>query len=243
MQGVKNSSLSISRKTLSFIPSQYTATSQSMYLIAKGIVNGNVVEIDRFPIKISESIYAGNIVEKGGYVLKLSAFGKSNDSAEKNVWADVQNGIYTTFTGFGNFDDNTGWNNNALVVSGINSYATINYNPFPFGGATLSEGRTIEVKFRTENVVNSSDVIVSIGNTDSGNSYIAITPTKASVYINGTEVVHTDFKANEDMHLTFIFNRAKNFIEGNNVDGNYIFIVNNGILERATAYTTLNGSF
>lgn len=72
-----------------------------------------------------------NIAEYGNYSLKLSAYGKTNASENRTSWVDEANGVYTTFSPGVTFDSSNGWNNNSLVLKGQDSYATIDYCPFP----------------------------------------------------------------------------------------------------------------
>jgi len=85
-------------------------------------------EIDVFPINVSKSSLA--VVEIGNYDLKLSAYGKSNQSVDKNRWEDATHGVTTSFYGI-NYDNNSGWDDNSFVTSGIDSYAMINFCPIP----------------------------------------------------------------------------------------------------------------
>jgi hypothetical protein len=85
-------------------------------------------EIDAFPISVTQSTLS--ISETGGYNLRLQAYGKTNQSPDKDQWIDSQNNITTTFTNIA-FDNNSGWDNNSFVTSGVDAKATINYVPIP----------------------------------------------------------------------------------------------------------------
>jgi hypothetical protein len=78
-------------------------------------------------------------------------------------------------------------------------------------------------------------VLLKIGNNSGGS--IIITPTKAYVASNGSATpALTNYKINERMRLAFIFNKYDTAQSGFNAaapDNNLIYIVNNGILERA----------
>jgi len=82
----------------------------------------NNVDIAAYPINVKES--GINISETTNYSLKLSAYGKTNDSDSKNQWIDAENGVYTVFSSGVKFDNNTGWNQNSLLLKG-NAFATI----------------------------------------------------------------------------------------------------------------------
>jgi len=94
--------------------------------------------------------------ETPNYSLKLSAYGKTNTSVDKTVWKDDVNNIDTTFTNI-SYDDNIGWNGNALRLNGLDAYATINYVPL---NGNPSLGRTIEFEFESEKVNSDNDVII-----------------------------------------------------------------------------------
>lgn len=209
---------------LRFIP-DFSTDDNPVYLVA--MYNGS--EIDAFPLIVAPSTLS--IVETGGYNLKLSAYGKSNSASDRDIWDDSTNNITTTFSGIV-YDNNSGWNNDAFVTSGINSYATVNYCPMPQGYDLASYGKTIEIEFKPQNVVNEDDVVICIGDPEGG--HIDITTNRATVFDGTRDVVHTNFKANEKIKLAFVFNP----IRPGNVDSNLVFIINNGILERANGYGT-----
>lgn len=214
--------------SLSFIPN--TALSfydDHSYLVAK--IEDEIVE--EFPITVSENII--NVVETGNYALKLTAYGKTNSSDTKDQWVDSENNVTTTFSSGVQFDNTNGWDNNSLVLKGSNSYATINYIPFPetLQGQAYNisnDGAAFEIDFKPEQVNDDDDIILTIGDTTKG--YIAIRPTSAAFYEgSATPTIKTNFKAGERIKLCFVFNR---YSEISN-DSNLIYIINNGILERA----------
>lgn len=234
VKGIKPSSLS-------FIPNvAMSYTNDNAHLVAR--VSG--VDIAEFPINIAEN--AISISETGNYSLKLSAYGKTNSSDNKNQWIDYENGINTTFSSNVPFDNSNGWDNNSLVLKGVNNYAIINYNPFPevYNGQPyniLDNGAAFEIDFKPQQVNNDDDVILTIG--DTSKAHIAITPNSALYYESGSPLIKTNFKTGERIKLTFIFNRYSEI----STDSNLIYIVNNGILERATAkgnasITSANGN-
>lgn len=217
-------------ETLRFIPDFYNVDTNGtslndVYLVA--MYEGN--EIDAFPINVTQSTLS--ISETGGYNLRLQAYGKTNQSPDKDQWVDSLNGVTTTFTNVV-FDNNSGWDNNSFVTSGINSKATINYTPIPSQYNLSRLGKTIEVDFKSENVVNEDDTIICIGDPTGG--HIRITTNEAGIYNGNNHVVHTNYKANERVKLAFVFNP----VQSGNPDSNLAFIINNGILERAAGYGT-----
>jgi hypothetical protein len=143
-----------------------------------------------------------SVYETGMYSLKLSAYGKTNDSADRTRWEDAEHSIDTTFTNI-LWNPNSGWYDNSFRTSGNLSYATINYEPFvDFSSAS---GKTIEIEFETEKVINDDDVLIRFGNENA--TRIEITPTTATLYNNSNnEVIHTNYKANERLKLAFILN-------------------------------------
>lgn len=214
---------------LKFIPDFYTTSKEGSitretYLVS--LLNGQ--EVDVFPLNIVESSL--QVRETTGYNLKLTAFGRSNTSPDKDQWIDPSNNVTTTFTNIA-YDNNSGWNDNAFVTSGTTQYAIINYNPIPKNYNLSGDGKTIEIDFKPEKVVNDGDVLIIIGDVNGG--HIKITTNEAGLYngVNPVKYCHTNYKANERIKLTFVFNPVNV-----GVDSNLFFIINNGILERAGIY-------
>lgn len=211
-----------SSETLRFIPDFYN-NGREIYLVA--LYNGT--EIDEFPINVSQSNLS--ISEVTGVKLKLQAYGKTNQSVDKDSWVDLNNNITTTFTNVA-FDSNTGWDDNSFITSGTSSYAIVNYCPIPDDYDLSSKGKTLEIEFKSEKVVNNDDVIIVIGDVNKG--HIRITTNEAGLYDGNTHIVHTNYKANERIKLAFVFNR----VTTGAAESNLIYIINNGILERAASY-------
>lgn len=215
-----------------FIPEVYQTQEDGAELIVKYYKNGQYHTIETFPIIITKSQYTVN--ETSGAVFKISAFGKSNDSNDKNKWIDSISGATTTFTNFP-FDDRCGWHDNALVVQGTGSYATINYCPIHADGAVSSEtlaynGKTIEIEFTPTKSNNDDDVLIKIGDNNAG--HIDIKPNGAYLYVGEStaDKVHTNYKVGERTKLAFVFNRSNST---SSPDNRLVYIINNGILERA----------
>jgi len=57
------------------------------------------------------------VKETGFYELKMSAFGKTNDSATKDTWTDTTGNTFTTFTNV-QWNGNSGWYNNSFRTVG-----------------------------------------------------------------------------------------------------------------------------
>ena len=212
-------------ETFKFIPDFDTEQNPNTYLAA--LIDGQ--EVDVFPLSVTMSSLS--VSETGGYNLKLSAYGKTNSSPDKDSWTDIDNNVTTTFTNI-MFDDNSGWNNDSFITSGTGQYITIDYCPLPGSYNLAGSGKTIEIDFMPEKVANDGDTVILIGDTEKG--HIRITTNEASVYSGTSKIVHTNYKANERIKLAFIFNP----VSSGSYDSNLVYIVNNGILERAAQYGT-----
>ena len=215
---------------LTFSPSQFTTVGYNDYLVAKSTSGQGSNEIIKIPLYIQRSSL--DIGETTGInlKLKLSAFGKSNDSESKNNWSYISDGnTYSTpFTGI-SWNDASGWYNNSLRLSGTESYATINYNPF-LNTDMVNRGITVEVDFESEYVSSTSDTILRIGGPS---TYIKIQPNKAQMIVDNNPLITTNYKANERVKLAFIVNPED--IVSDEIK-KVAFIVNNGICERGAGW-------
>ena len=206
--------------TIEFIPLLATESRKQLYLVA--IYEDE--ELKRIPLYVEPG---EGFIEQGGYSLKLSAYGHVNDSSIEQKWSygSGNSAINTTFVGI-NWDDNKGWYRNSFRTSGVDSYAEINYAPLQDN----SNGKTIEIDFESEKINSTNDILVLIGNKTGAR--IEITPNCARFYdAANVNVIETNFKANERLHLAFIINKSETNSEDNK--SNLVYIVNNGILERA----------
>ena len=209
---------------LQFIPTIYTEEGHETYLCA---YFGNTL-LQAIPIYITKNNKV-TVKETGFYEVKMSAFGKTNDSATKDSWTDVAGNISTTFTGI-QWNTNSGWYNNSFRTVGQNEYAVINANPF--SNFDAETGKTVEIEFESEKVSDTDDKIVVIG--DTSGARIEITPDTATLYDNSnSEVIHTNYKSNERLKLAFIINGYPQEAASRTVESGLAYIVNNGILERA----------
>lgn len=216
---------------LQFIPTIYSAYDQSSNPLSYISAQYNEQELLRIPIQILGN-RDFNVYEVTPYALKLSAYGRTNESSDKNSWGDFE----TTFNGV-QWNQNSGWYNNSLRLCGQNEYVTIQFSPFENFDINQS-GKTIEIEFETEKIVNDNDVLVCFGNPNGGR--IEITPTKASLYSNSiltnsntSEIIHTNYKSNERLKLAFIINDVPPNQESRTQESGLAYIINNGILERA----------
>ena len=212
--------------TLSFVPSIYTEDGHTTYLCA---YYGNEM-LDKYPIYIVKNDKLV-VNETSFYEMKMSAFGKTNESATKDQWFDTTDSINTTFTGI-QWNTNSGWYDNSFRTSGVDEKAVINFQPF--SNFSFTTGKTIEIEFESEKVTDENDKLIVIGS-DSG-ARIEITPDTATLYDNsGSEVVHTNYKANERIKLAFIINEVPEEQSLRTVESGLAYIINNGILERAAS--------
>lgn len=217
---------------LSYIPTIYSEFDDGgnplTYLSAEWINGNNSTQLIKLPVQITRNTDI-SIYETGAYVLKLSAYGKSNDSSSADTWEDTVHNITTTFTGV-QWNTNSGWYNNSFRTVGTSEYAEVNYTPF--AGFSFTNGRTIEIEFETEKVNEDDDKLIVIGNPLAAR--IEITPVKATLYANNNSpVVYTNYKSNERIKLAFIINDLPASSEDRTVESGLAYIVNNGILERA----------
>ena len=228
MYGVKGSK----PDTLRFISTISTNHSEeNAFLVARININGTLTDVAQFPIDIAEK---NLIISESSGSLKLSAFGKTNFSEDKNQWIDSVNNITTTFSQLIPFDNTSGWDNNSLLLKGIDNYAIINYCPFPDTVDNrpyniIDNGCAFQIDFKPEYVNNEQDPIIVIGNNNINSPRIVITPTSAAFYTGANPKIKTNFKSGERISLAFIFNK----IDESSSDSGLVYIVNNGILERA----------
>ena len=211
---------------LQYIPTIYTQEGTDTYLV--GYYNNTALVT--LPIYISKN---NKIIvnETGFYELKLSAYGRTNESSDRAQWVDSTNNVSTTFTNIG-WSTNSGWYQNSFRTVGVNEYATVNFNPF--SNFDFSTGKSIEIEFESEKVADNDDKLIVIGNPEGAR--IEITPDTATLYNNANnEVVHTNYKANERIKLCFIINRVPESSQDITPESGLAYIINNGILERAAS--------
>lgn len=217
---------------LQFIPTVYTQEGTETYIAA---YHNNTL-INTYPIYIVKNNKI-SVNETGYYELKMSAYGKTNESSTKDTWTDTSDNVTTTFTGV-SWNTNSGWYNNSFRTCGTSEYATINFQPFQ--NFSFTTGKTIEIEFESEKISDEDDKLVIIGNPQGAR--IEITPDTATLYNNANaEVVHTNYKYNERLKLAFIINNIPEEQNNRTVESGLAYIVNNGILERSASAS--GGSF
>lgn len=132
--------------------------------------------------------------------LKLSAYGKQNDGYTASEWSYDE--YSTTFTGV-KWNSANGWYENSLRLSGEDSYAVINYNPF-YNINAETKGVTVEIDFESEYVSSTDEELIRLGGALDSEPHISIYANKASLYIQNTPIITTNYKANERVKLAFI---------------------------------------
>lgn len=220
-----------------YIPTIYTEPTKKTYLVAcidnnnNQVIDINEREIIAIPITIAESTLGISETTGANLTLKLSAFGKQNFGLSAESWE--YGDYYTTFNGF-KWNDASGWYNNSLRTSGTNQFASINFNPFSNVDIDAeNNGLTIEIDFESEYVSSNNDELIRIGSNVSSEPHISIYPNKAQLFIQGNAIITTNYKANERVKLAFIVEPRLGVSDELK---NVIFIVNNGICERAAGW-------
>ena len=172
---------------------------------------------------------SSQVVKPNGMALELTAYNKNNNTEDKDQWSTSGASATVTLASGIKYNSTSGWNDHALRISGTTEYATVDYNVFDESTYTIQDnGRTIEFEFESERVNDDNDVIMMIGKQNAAR--IEVTPNSATLYDNSDNmVIKTNFKNNERVKLAFILNPSSN-----TVDNSLIYIVTNGILERAS---------
>lgn len=175
-------------------------------------------------------------------VLKLSALNRSNSEPEasRNVWEYSFTPAGTTITTsykaqFDNvlWNSQNGWIDDCLVLNN-GATVTIPINIFN----QWNSGLTFEIDFETANVQDDDASIMKYGSADG--AHIFINACNAELQSNNKVNIHTNYKENSRQKIQFIFN-------GNSYNTNedalraespyLMYIVVNGILDRATQFT------
>ena len=183
------------------------------------------VDVDKSETSLSETT--------DGMILKLSAMGRNNSEgeADRASWeylSPTDGKLYTTT--FNNFSWNSlqGWNDNALVLS---DGAYIDINIMPMAEDWAKNGGTVEIDIETFDVEDENAVICECSDGTDTSAFFQITATSAKIKSSGSKVLETRFKDNDRMKFAFIGNKS-----GNMEDSNLLYIVTNGVLDRAINY-------
>jgi hypothetical protein len=158
-----------------------------------------------------------------GLALKLNAKGRSNNETNPAVW--THGSVTTTFNNFA-WNDKCGWNNCSLVIPAGSS---IDINYAPLSGVPVQNGRTFEIDFETVDIEDETANILNLVDTNT-NAGINIKPNTAKFQSAGGTNINTRFRDGDRLHLAFIINKTTGD------DARFIYIVNNGIVERAARF-------
>lgn len=170
-----------------------------------------------------------------GLILKLQSMGRRNTDSDKDVWECVGsdgNTYRAEFSGF-SWSSQQGWNEEteSLVIS---NGATVGFNIKPMANDWAVQGGAVEIDLETFDIENEDAVICECANKLQENeAFFRITATKAEFSTSNGVSINTRYKDNEKLKIAFIGNRA-----GTHEDGYLIYIVVNGVLERAALYKT-----
>lgn len=168
-----------------------------------------------------------------GLLLKLQSNGRRNTDEDKDVWECIGsdgNRYYATFSGF-SWNSQQGWNEEteSLVIS---NGAVVNFNIQPMKDNWVRTGGAIEIDLETFDIENEDAVICECANNlGDDEAFFRITATQAEFSTANHVSIETRYKDNERLKIAFIGNRA-----GPHDDGYLIYIVVNGVLERAALY-------
>ena len=166
-------------------------------------------------------------------ILKLQSTGRRNTDSDRDVWDCVgANGTryYATFSGF-SWNAQQGWNEEteSLVIS---NGATVGLNIQPMFNDWVNQGGTVEIDLETFDVENEDAVICECkDNAQENEAYFRVTATNAEFSTSNGVKINTRFKDNERLKIAFIGNK-----KGQQEDDYLIYIVVNGVLERAALY-------
>lgn len=162
-------------------------------------------------------------------IAEFIAQNNSNTSSTRNIWK------YHNYTGAGSDVDldissaglewtvNSGWDGNHLVLNEGN-VLTIPIKLFQ-DWIPAQGGKTLEITFNTFNVKSRNVPIVQVGNN------IQITANSA-VFTDGVNSIDTKFNEGKEIKLAFIVNSSSTHL---------MFIINNGVLDRAIKWQNSSG--
>lgn len=158
-----------------------------------------------------------------GLFLDLQAVGKNNNSVNKDSW--TYGDYKTTFNNF-KWNENSGWNNNRLVIT---QGAYIDINATPLAGKATETGLTLEFEFSTRDVLDNDEVICDLTN-DAGTG-LKITASEVILKSAGGAEVNTKFKSEENIRISLVINKKSGV-----TNKLLAFIYINGIISGAVNY-------
>lgn len=220
-----------SLNTFSYRPMDY-GEGKTLRVYAEGEESGTTIFEHEITLDVEEAI--GGVKETtDGMLLKLQATGRRNDDDNKDKWECIGSDgklYYATFNGFA-WNSQQGWNEEteSLVIS---NGATVDFNIQPMLTDWVTQGGTVEVDLETFDIENEDAVICECANNLSDDeAFFRVTATKAELSTANHVSINTRYKDNERLKIAFIGNKA-----GTHDDGYLIYIVINGVLERAALY-------
>lgn len=160
-----------------------------------------------------------------GLFLDLQAIGKNNSSSNRDSW--TYGDYSTTFNNF-KWNENSGWNNNRLVIT---QGAYIDINVAPLAGKATSTGLTLEFEFATRDVMDNDVVICDL--TNSNGTGLKITASEVTLKSAGGAEVTTKFKSEENIRISLVINKNSGV-----TNKMLAFIYINGILSGAVNYAS-----
>ncbi len=209
-------------------------------------LNGTVRE---FPINIETAEFT--LAPATECYFYLSSAGRTNNSAEKDVWKSVQtvNGAIheyeTTFSEYFAFESNrSGWNADSKGDIACHIRAgdriTVNYHPFEtnygqgddFTNLGTKTGMTFEIELATRTCVNPETVIAKCLDEESGIGFIIYA--NRVIYRTSSVSLETRFNENEKVRIGFM-TEVGNYSTGQPALFNTIWI--NGVPQVTTRYT------
>ena len=170
-----------------------------------------------------------------GLLLKLSAVGRRNTDDNKDVWECVGSDMNMYRAEFHNFEwtSQQGWDEEteSLVIS---NGAYVDFNIQPMYNDWKYNGGTFEIELETFDIEDENSVICECMTHIEGvnMAYFKITATNAEFGTKQGKKINTQYKDNEKLKIAFIGNRTGTTSE----DCNLIYIMVNGVLERASLY-------
>lgn len=181
-----------------------------------------------------------------GLDFNFDARGRSNSESRHEFSFSNANG--TTYNGsFDGFDwnDSSGWNDDALLINQGSKFYVSNFKPFTSG--MTQDGYTLELEFATENVSDDDAAVCNMGGVD-GEGYMSapgmyISATSAGVSCDTwlgssdkeSRALRVRFRDGEYIRIAFVLNR----LSGSN-DAGLLFVYINGRLSGAKPYTSVS---
>ena len=221
--------------TFSFRPMNYGENKKILFY-ALGENDEKLFEHE-ITLNITES-NSGIKETTSGLLLKLESNGRRNSDENKDVWTCIGtdgNEYRATFNNFG-WNAQQGWDEEteSLVIS---NGATVDFNIQPMLKRWEVSGGTFEIDLETFDIDDDDAVICECKDNIIGvsSAYFKITATNAEFSTANGVKINTRYKDNERLKIAFIGNKI-----GNHEDGNLIYIVVNGVLERAALYESFD---